>query len=104
MACCPLQLRPARRWHGFKADLIARGEATDLFARERLVDAFAALLGQPDQTVFGEPVYPSVEAEGGAPALTSSSRTIRSPDGNKRWRSASLFCRLDLNTQRLPAR
>jgi len=33
-----------------------------LFARER-GDAFAALLGNLDQTVFGEPAYPSVEAK-----------------------------------------
>jgi hypothetical protein len=37
-----------------KDDLIARGEATDLFARERS-DAFDALLGNLDQSVFGEP-------------------------------------------------
>ncbi|MDD4962358.1 MAG: RhuM family protein [Gallionella sp.] len=43
-----------------KTDLIARGEATDLFARER-GDAFDALLGNLDQSVFGEPAYPSVE-------------------------------------------
>lgn len=45
-----------------KADLIARGEATELFANER-GDAFAALLGNLDQTVFGDPAYPSVEAK-----------------------------------------
>lgn len=37
-----------------KTDLMTRGEATDLFARER-EDAFAALLGNLDQTVLGEP-------------------------------------------------
>ena len=45
-----------------KTDLIARGEATELFANER-GDAFAALLGNLDQTVFGNPAYPSVEAK-----------------------------------------
>ncbi len=35
-----------------KADLMARGEASDLFGRER-GDAFAALLGSLEQTVFG---------------------------------------------------
>ncbi len=45
-----------------KADLIARREATELFANER-GDAFAALLGNLDQTVFGDPAYPSVEAK-----------------------------------------
>lgn len=45
-----------------KRDLIEKGDATDLFARER-GDAFAALLGNLDQTVFGEPAYPSIEAK-----------------------------------------
>lgn len=45
-----------------KADLRGRGEATDLFACER-GDAFNALLGNLDQTVFGDPAYPSVEAK-----------------------------------------
>ena len=47
---------------GLKADLIARGDATALFAQER-GDGLAALLGNLDQTVFGEPAYPSVEAK-----------------------------------------
>lgn len=58
-----------------KADLMARDEATDLFGRER-GDAFEALLGNLDQTVFGDPAYP-----GWRPRLrtccTSLSRTIR---------------------------
>lgn len=41
---------------------MARGEASDLFGRER-GDAFAAILGNLEQTVFGEPAYPSVEAK-----------------------------------------
>lgn len=45
-----------------KADLMARGEASELFGRERS-DAFAALLGNLDQTVFGEPAYPTVETK-----------------------------------------
>lgn len=45
-----------------KADLIARGETSDLFARER-DNAFEALLGNLDQSVCGEPAYPSVEAK-----------------------------------------
>lgn len=45
-----------------KADLVQRGEATDLFARDR-GDGLAALLGNLDQSVFGEPAYPSVEAK-----------------------------------------
>jgi hypothetical protein len=45
-----------------KADLMARGEASDLFGRER-GDAFAALLGNLEQSVFGEPAYPTVETK-----------------------------------------
>ena len=45
-----------------KADLIARGEATDLFGRER-GDAFEAILGNLEQSVFGEPAYPTLETK-----------------------------------------
>lgn len=45
-----------------KRALIARGEATELFAQER-GDGLAALLGNLDQTVLGEPAYPSVESK-----------------------------------------
>jgi hypothetical protein len=45
-----------------KRDLLARGEATELFGRER-EEELAALLGNPDQSVFGEPAYPTVEAK-----------------------------------------
>ena len=62
--------------------MIKRGEATDLFARER-DDAFAALLGNLDQSVFGEPAYPSVESK----AAHLLYFVIKNPpfsDGNKR--------------------
>ncbi|AUN95698.1 hypothetical protein C0099_12615 [Pseudazoarcus pumilus] len=65
-----------------KAELMARGEATDLFARER-DDAFAALLGNLDQTVFGEPAYPSVEAKA-AHLLYFVIKNHPFSDGNKR--------------------
>ena len=53
----------ARRAIGeLKADLLARGEATDLFGHER-EDGLAALLGNLDQTVFGAPAYPTVESK-----------------------------------------
>ncbi|QEL65544.1 hypothetical protein OTERR_20680 [Oryzomicrobium terrae] len=65
-----------------KADLMARGEATDLFARER-DEAFAALLGNLDQTVFGEPAYPSVEAKA-AHLLYFVIKNHPFSDGNKR--------------------
>lgn len=43
-----------------KSDLISRKEATELFAKER-EDGLASILGNLDQTVFGDPAYPTVE-------------------------------------------
>ncbi len=65
-----------------KADLMARGEATDLFAYER-GDAFGALLGNLDQSVFGDPAYPSVEAKA-AHLLYFVIKNHPFSDGNKR--------------------
>ena len=65
-----------------KSSLIARGEATMLFAQER-GDAFAALLGNLDQSVFGEPAYPSVEAKA-AHLLYFVIKNHPFADGNKR--------------------
>ncbi|MDY7116809.1 RhuM family protein [Halomonas sp. SSL-5] len=65
-----------------KAELIAKGEATDLFARERS-DGLDALLGNLDQTVFGEPAYPSVEAKA-AHLLYFVVKNHPFADGNKR--------------------
>ncbi|MCF6219217.1 MAG: virulence RhuM family protein [Gammaproteobacteria bacterium] len=45
-----------------KRDLMARGEATELFARLR-DDGLASILGNLNQTAFGEPAYPSVESK-----------------------------------------
>ena len=61
---------------------MGRGEATDLFARER-GDGLAALLGNLDQTVFGEPAYPSVEAKA-AHLLYFVIKNHPFADGNKR--------------------
>lgn len=65
-----------------KAELIAKGEATDLFARER-GDGLDALLGNLDQTIFGEPAYPSVEAKA-AHLLYFVVKNHPFADGNKR--------------------
>ena len=65
-----------------KADLMARGEATDLFGRERN-DAFVAILGNLEQTVFGEPAYPTVEAKA-AHLLYFVIKNHPFSDGNKR--------------------
>lgn len=65
-----------------KADLMARGEATELFARER-DDGLAALLSNLEQTVFGEPAYLSVEAKA-AHLLYFVIKNHPFTDGNKR--------------------
>ncbi len=65
-----------------KAELMARGEATDLFAQER-GEAFQALLGNLDQSVLGEPAYPSVEAKA-AHLLYFVIKNHPFSDGNKR--------------------
>ena len=65
-----------------KAQLMGRGEATDLFARDR-DDGLAALLGNLDQSVFGEPAYPTVEAKA-AHLLYFVIKNYPFSDGNKR--------------------
>lgn len=65
-----------------KRELMARGEATDLFARDR-DDGLASLLGNLDQTVFGEPAYPSLEAKA-AHLLYFVIKNHPFSDGNKR--------------------
>ncbi len=65
-----------------KQSFIARGEATDLFARPR-GDGLAALLGNLDQTVFGEPAYPTIESKA-AHLLYFVVKNHPFADGNKR--------------------
>lgn len=65
-----------------KAELVARGEASDLFGRER-GDAFAAILGNLEQSVFGEPAYPTVENKA-AHLLYFVIKNHPFADGNKR--------------------
>lgn len=87
-----------------KSDLMGRGEATDLFARER-GDGLDALLGNLDQSVFGEPAYPTVEAKA-AHLLYFVIKNHPFADGNKRS-GAFLFvdflarngCLMDANGQ-----
>jgi len=67
---------------GLKGELMARGEATELFARDR-GDGLASLLGNLDQSVFGEPAYPSVEAKA-AHLLYFVIKNHPFSDGNKR--------------------
>ena len=65
-----------------KADLMARGEATALFGQER-GEAFEALMGNLEQTVLGEPAYPTVEAKA-AHLLYFVIKNHPFSDGNKR--------------------
>lgn len=65
-----------------KSELIARGEATDLFARDR-GNGLASILGNLDQSVFGEPAYPSIEAKA-AHLLYFTVKNHPFSDGNKR--------------------
>ncbi|RMX15936.1 hypothetical protein EBQ34_05040 [Vandammella animalimorsus] len=67
---------------GLKAQLMARGEASALFAQER-GDGLAALLGNLAQTVFGEPAYPSIESKA-AHLLYFVVKNHPFADGNKR--------------------
>lgn len=65
-----------------KTELIARGEASELFAQPR-GEGLAALLGNLEQTVFGEPAYPSIEAKA-AHLLYFVVKNHPFADGNKR--------------------
>jgi len=65
-----------------KADLMLRDEASDLFGLER-DDALAALLGNLDQSIFGEPAYPTIERKA-AHLLYFVIKNHPLADGNKR--------------------
>ncbi len=65
-----------------KTDLMSRGEASDLFGLERS-DALAAILGNLDQSVFGEPAYPTIERKA-AHLLYFVIKNHPLADGNKR--------------------
>lgn len=65
-----------------KSQLMTRGEATDLFARES-GDGLSALLGNLEQSVFGEPAYPSLESRA-AHLLYFMVKNHPFTDGNKR--------------------
>jgi prophage maintenance system killer protein len=67
---------------GLKSELMARKEATELFGRER-EEGLASVLGNLDQSVFGEPAYPSVESKA-AHLLYFVVKNHPFSDGNKR--------------------
>lgn len=81
-----------------KKDLVGRKEATDLFARERS-DGLAAILGNLEQTIFGKPAYPSIEAKA-AHLLYFVIKNHPFVDGNKRS-AAFLFVDFLNRNQRL---
>jgi prophage maintenance system killer protein len=65
-----------------KRDLIGRGEATDLFGRER-EEGLSAVLGNLEQSVFGEPAYSTIESKA-AHLLYFVIKNHPFSDGNKR--------------------
>jgi prophage maintenance system killer protein len=78
-----------------KKELIARGEAAQVFGRER-GDAFDAILGNLEQTVFGAPAYPSLESRA-AHLLYFVIKDHPFVDGNKRIGSLMFVSFLDRN-------
>ena len=70
-----------------RADLISRGEAGNLFGQER-GDSFLSILGNLEQSVFGQPAYPTMEAKA-AHLLYFIIKNHPFSDGNKR--SAALL-------------
>jgi len=65
-----------------KKNLVERGEATDLFAKPR-GDGLGALLGNLDQSAFGEVAYPTIESKA-AHLLYFVVKNHPFADGNKR--------------------
>ena len=66
-----------------KKQLKAKGEASDLFAHPSRADNLAAIFGNLDQTVFGEPAYPTIESKA-AHLLYFVVKNHPFTDGNKR--------------------
>ena len=68
--------------NNLKSQLIDRGEATELFAKPRS-DGLSSVLGNLEQTVFGEPAYPTIESKA-AHLLYFMVKNHPFTDGNKR--------------------
>jgi len=66
-----------------KKELAAKGEASELFARPSRPEGLAAIFGNLDQTVFGEPAYPTIESKA-AHLLYFIVKNHPFTDGNKR--------------------
>lgn len=78
----PAEAEATAALQALKQSLLARGEATDLFAQPR-GDGLASLLGNLEQSVFGEPAYPTVESKA-AHLLYFVVKNHPFTDGNKR--------------------
>lgn len=76
-----------------RTDLISRGEAGNLFGQER-GESFLSILGNLDQSAFGQPAYSTVEAKA-AHLLYFIIKNHPFADGNKR--SAALLFLVFLN-------
>lgn len=82
-----------------KQNLMNKGEATPLFANER-DDGLAAIWGALEQTVFGEPAYPSLESKA-AHLLYFVVKNHPFSDGNKRTGAFLLVDFLNRNNRLL---
>lgn len=82
-----------------KSDLIAKGEASDLFGNEK-DDSFQGILGSISQTVFGELAYPTIE-EQAVQLLYSIIKGHPFSDGNKRIGSFIFVWFLEQNKHHL---
>ncbi len=66
-----------------KNQLKAKGEVSDLFANSSRRDSLAGIFGNLDQSVFGEPAYPTIESKA-AHLLYFLVKNHPFTDGNKR--------------------
>ncbi|MDO6718700.1 virulence protein RhuM/Fic/DOC family protein [Psychrosphaera sp. 1_MG-2023] len=82
-----------------KQNLMKKGEATALFANER-DDGLAAIWGVLEQTVFGEPAYPSLESKA-AHLIYFVVKNHPFSDGNKRTAAFLLVDFLNRNNRLL---
>ncbi len=94
----PSTLEAMSALNDLKAQLISRGEATELFAQPR-GDGLDSVLGNLQQTVFGEPAYPTIESKA-AHLLYFMVKNHPFTDGNKRS-GAFLFVDFLHRNQRL---
>jgi prophage maintenance system killer protein len=83
----------------FKRSLARKGQATDLFGRDR-GDGLASILGNLEQTWGGQPVYPNVETRG-AHLLYFVIKNHPFLDGNKRIGSLLFLHYLEKNSRPL---